>query len=172
MKKIITIYFFVFNILFVFSQDQASVTLNWTEKKELAYGKTSYNIPQFDILNLQFDSYARTLKYSSRVKLNGLANEKGLQLSNIIYEPILESQLGDLAVKEIPTSLKYSFKNIIARDIYFGQITISPIIKEGNSFKKLISFSYSISQKPPNSVQKSSNNVSSVENSVLITGKW
>ncbi|MFZ4671780.1 MAG: type IX secretion system sortase PorU, partial [Flavobacterium sp.] len=172
MKKIITIYFFVFNILFVFSQDQASVTLNWTEKKELAYGKTSYNIPQFDILNLQFDSYARTLKYCSRVKLNGLANENGLQLSNIIYEPILESQLGDLAVKEIPTSLKYSFKNIIARDIYFGQITISPIIKEGNSFKKLISFSYSISQKPPNSVQKSSNNVSSVENSVLSTGKW
>ena len=172
MKKIITIYFFVFNILFVFSQDQASVTLNWTEKKELAYGKTSYNIPQFDILNLQFDSYARTLKYSSRVKLNGLANEKGLQLSNIIYEPILESQLGDLAVKEIPTSLKYSFKNIIARDVYYGQITISPIIKEGNSFKKLISFSYSISQKPPNSVQKTSNNVSGVENSVLSTGKW
>ena len=172
MKKIITIYFFVFNILFVFSQDQANVTLNWTEKKELAYRKTSYNIPQFDILNLQFDSYARTLKYSSRVKLNGLANENGLELSNIIYEPILESQLGDLAVKEIPTSIKYSFKNIIARDIYYGQITISPIIKEGNSFKKLISFSYSISQKPPNSVQKTSNNVNSIENSVLSTGKW
>ena len=85
MKKIITIYFFVFNILFVFSQDQASVTLNWTEKKELAYGKTSYNIPQFDILNLQFDSYARTLKYSSRVKLNGLANENGLELSTGIF---------------------------------------------------------------------------------------
>jgi len=172
MKKIFTISLLIFKVFFVFSQEQGKVVLNWTEKKELSIGNTSYSIPQFNNENLQFDSYARTIKFSTRIKLNEIANENGLELFNLIFEPILESQLGDLSIKGIPTSLKYTFKNIIARDKYYGQITIFPIIKEGNTFKKLISFNYSISQNRSNRIQNTSNNISAIQNSVLSSGKW
>ena len=171
MKKIITVYILFFNLHLVLSQEQGNISLNWTEKKELSYGDFSFVVPQFNSENYLFDNYTKNLKFSLKIKLNSTANENAFQISNLVFEPILESQLGDLAVKNIPSSIEYRFKNSIARDKYFGLITISPIIKEGNSFKKLISFSYSLGQNAQRT-QQTTNNISAIENSVLNTGNW
>ena len=171
MKKIITIFLLVLNIFLALSQEQGNISLNWTDKKALSCGSFSYMVPQFNVENYQFDAYSKTVNYSLTIPLNNTVDESAFQITNLVFEPILESQLGDIAVKTIPTTFKYSFKNNIARDKYFGRIIISPIIKEGNSFKKLISFSYSIGQNALR-VQQTVNNSTAVENSVLDTGNW
>ncbi|MGL2967582.1 type IX secretion system sortase PorU [Flavobacterium sp. XGLA_31] len=172
MKKIFTIFLLSFSGFLVMAQEQGSVTINWTEKRTYSYGDYSYTLPQFDIRNYLFDSYTKKLNYTLTLTLNGPVNENSLQLTNLVFEPILENQLGDLASKEIPNSFKYSFKSGKARDDYFGEIILSPIIKEGNTFKKLISFTYSIAQNQNNKSPFTVNNTTAVENSVLNTGNW
>lgn len=159
------------NAFFAISQEQGNITLKWTDKKIFSYGTYSYTIPQFNIENYQFDSYSKTLNYSLTIKLNNTINEDALQITNLVFEPISESQLGDIAVKSIPSTFKYTFRNSIARDIFYGKITITPIIKEGNSFKKLISFSYAVSQNAMR-IPPMANNTNAIENSVLSTGSW
>ena len=172
MKKIFTLTLLILGVSLAISQEQGSVVIKWTEKKELSYGNFSYSVPQFNAVNYQFDTYNKTLKFSLQIKLNNLVNENGLQISNPVFESISENQLGDLSTKNIPSELIYSLRNSIARDLYYGLITISPIIKEGNAYKKLVSFSYSIAQNTANRNSILLNNVSTVENSVLSSGNW
>lgn len=159
------------NAFFAISQEQGTVSLKWTDKKEFSYGSYSYVVPQFNIENYQFDSYSKTLNFSLTLKLNNSVNENALQITNLVFEPISESQLGDIDVKRIPSTLKYTFKNYTARDLFYGKITVSPIIKEGNSFKKLLSFNYSLKQNAMR-LQPNTNNVTAIQNSVLSSGNW
>ncbi|TBX67684.1 type IX secretion system sortase PorU [Flavobacterium silvisoli] len=172
MKKTITTFLFLLYTGLTIAQEHGLVTVNWTEKKELSFGDYSFTVPQFNGENFFFDSYTRTVKFTLRIPLNNRINESAFQISNPVFEPITENQLGDLSVKDIPTSFKYSFKNSTARDKNYGQITISPIVREGNSFKKLTSFTYSVSSSPSFKNTITANNVTAIENSVLNTGNW
>ena len=172
MKKIITTLILFLSGFIAMAQEQGSISLKWTDKKEFSYGDYFFSIPQFNIENFQFDSYSKKINYSLQIKLNNPVNENSLQLTNTVFEPITESQLGDLSIKDIPNSFKYSIKNSTARDNYFGQISITPIIREGNLYKKLVSFTYSVSQNQSNKAPLAVNNVTAIENSVLNTGSW
>ncbi len=172
MKKTITTFLFLLYTCLTMAQEQGLVTVNWTEKKELSFGDYTFSVPQFNSENFFFDSYTRTLKFTLRIPLNNRINESAFQISNPVFEPITENQLGDLSIKDIPTSFKYSFKNSTARDKNYGQITISPIVREGNSFKKLTSFTYSVSPNPSFKNSVAANNITTIENSVLNTSNW
>lgn len=171
MKKIITALLLLTAYLGN-SQEQGNAVLNWTEKKAFSYGDYSFTIPQFNPDNFLYDNYTQTLKFNLRIKLNSAVSENSLQLSNLVFEPISEAQLGDLNTKNIPSSFKYSIKNSKARNINYAQISITPIIKEGNSYKKLLSFTYAIQNTNTNRNAAVFNNVNSIENSVLATGNW
>jgi len=171
MKKIITV-LLLFVTFIGISQEQGNITLNWTEKKVFPLGDYSFTIPQFNAKNYQFDSYTKTVKYLLTLKLNSEFAENSLQISNIVYEPISQNELGDLEPKNIPASFQYKFKTNAGRDKYFGQLSFSPIIKEGNSFKKIVSFSYTIQQNLANRNGNSTNDVNVIQNSVLSSGNW
>ncbi len=172
MKKIITLCILFLNAVFAMSQEQGNISLNWTGKKAFSYGDHSVSIPQFNAENYQFDSYSKTVSYTATIKLNNKFSEDSFHISNLVFEPITESELGDINVKNIPSAFKYIFKSGAARDLYFGKINLTPIIKEGNSFKKLISFSYSISQNSMRTASVQDNSVNVIGNSVLSTGNW
>ncbi|MGG7036163.1 MAG: peptidase C25, partial [Flavobacterium sp.] len=171
MKKILPFTLLLLSPFLMFSQEQANISINWTEKKALSYGEYSFSVPQFNAENMVFDTYTKTLNYSLKIKLSGSRKENSLRISNLVYEPILQSQLGDLSVAEIPSSFKYTFKNCISRNDILGDITLSPIVKEGNSFKKLISFSYSFAENSLKA-QQASNNTAALSSSVLSSGNW
>ncbi|MDI9257995.1 type IX secretion system sortase PorU [Flavobacterium sedimenticola] len=170
MKKIFIV-LLILSACSAISQEEGKITLNWTEKKAYPYGNSSYSLPQFNPENFQFNNYNKTLQYVLKIKLTNPANNNALQLSNLVFENIDESQLGSLSTKDIPSSIRQSFKNITARDLYFGLITLSPIIKDGNTYKKLVSFDYAISRSSER-IQNTQNNVSAITNSVLATGSW
>lgn len=172
MKKILSFLLLLCSGFIAIAQEQGSIAVHWTDKKEYQYGNYSFNIPQFDVQNFLFDSYTRKLEFSLQIKLNFEANENALQVTNMVFEPIAENQLGDLSLKEIPTTFKYSLKTGAARDQFYGQIIISPIVKEGNTFKRLISFNYSLTQNAANKSNTPINNTTPLGNSVLNSGSW
>ena len=171
MKKIFTICILITNVFFAVCQEQGNVSLKWTEKKPYSFGKYSYILPQFNTENYQFDTNSKTLNFSLNIKLNATYNENAIQITNVLFEPVPESELGELSLKNIPSAFKYSFKSSMARDLYYGVLVITPIIKEGSSYKRLVSFSYSILQNATRG-QQPSNVVNSIENSVLSSGNW
>ena len=170
MKRIITICLLFLSTFLVKAQEQGNASLNWTEKKEMSYGSFSYMVPQFNAQHYEFDAYSKTLSYSLLIVLNMKINENAIQITNLVFEPISESQLGDIAIKNIPSTFKSTFKSHNAREKYYGKITLTPIVKEGNSFKKLISFTYTVTQNAAKA--QVPNNITTIENSVLSTGNW
>ncbi|HNP33383.1 MAG TPA: type IX secretion system sortase PorU [Flavobacterium sp.] len=172
MKRKITICLLFLSTFLAIAQEQKTVSLHWTDKKQLSYGAFSAMVPQFDAENFLFNSYSKTVQYVATIKLNSKIDESAFQITNPVFESIPESQLGDIAIKNIPSTFKYTFNSGVARNKFYGKITLTPIIKEGNLFKKLISFTYSISQNSSRLQQTDENNVTAIENSVLDTGKW
>ena len=171
MKRIITICLLFLSTFLAIAQDQGNITLHWTDKKQLSYGDFSVVVPQFDAENYSFNNYSKTLQFVATIRLNNKIDESAFQINNLVFEPIQENQLGEIAIKNIPSTFKYTFKSTTARNQYYGKLTITPIIKEGSSFKKLVSFSYSIAQNAAR-IQPVANNVTAIENSVLDSGKW
>ena len=112
MKRIFTICLLFLSTFLAIAQEQKNVSLNWTDKKELSYGRFSYMVPQFNTQNYEFDVYSKTVSYSLTIPLNSMVNENAIQISNLIFEPILESQLGDIAIKNTPATFKSKFKSV------------------------------------------------------------
>jgi hypothetical protein len=171
MKRNITICLLFLSTFLAMAQEQGSASLDWTAKKELSYGSFSYMVPQFNAQNFEFDIYSKIISYSLTIQLNNKVNENAIQITNLVFEPIPESQLGDIAIKNIPSSFKSSFKSYNSREKYNGKIKLTPIIREGNSFKKLLSFSYSIQQNASRT-PTTANNITAIENSVISSGNW
>lgn len=171
MKKIILTSICVLYSLFSFAQEQGSISIDWITKKEFSFGNYSFKIPQFSSESFNFNSHQKSLNFTLKVTLTNSVNENALQITNTVYEPILETELGDLAINQIPTSLKYSLKSSSARDKFYGLISVSPIIKEGNTFKRLKSFNYTINTNAARANQLV-NTIAPISNSVLSLGNW
>ena len=169
MKKIAILILFTFT-LFCQAQVRENVVIEWNEKQNYPIGDYSVNIPQFNSSNLVYNSAKKEIFYATRKKNSSLIDENSLQITNVIYENIEESKLGDLSKEAIPTSIKSSIRNNIARDVYSSILTVSPIIKDGSSYKKITSFTYSYAAS--SSRINSENNLPQITNSVLSSGKW
>lgn len=171
MKKIVLSLLFLIPFV-TFSQQKGDISLEWTEKKAIVYSTHSVQIPQFKAEYFYFDDYKKALFFNLNLPQNTAVNENSLQISNAIYESISIVELGDLSITEIPDNLKASLKNVVARDQYSAFISLSPIIKDGNGFKKLKSFTYSFSSGVAARDPQPGYTVNAVSNSVLSSGDW
>jgi hypothetical protein len=164
--------FFLFISIATFSQQKGNVSLRWTEKSELSFGSYKYNIPQIISENFSFDNSKRTVFYNLNLPQTEIIDENSLQISNVVYQDISIAELGDINIKNIPNSISASLKSTLSRDKIFAFISISPIIKNEDGFKKVISFSYYFSNNIASRNPQETNNVSQISNSVLATGDW
>jgi hypothetical protein len=153
-----------------FAQDKGTVELKWNKKDAFQSGDISYSIPQFNQEYFQFNSYNKSVTCIVTLVNSSLNNNSQVEIVNAIYESILVSELGDLNVDEIPASSRSEFNYIVARDSGFGQLLVSPIIKEGDAYKKLLRFDYKISASLDR--KANANPVPVIENSVLNSGDW
>jgi hypothetical protein len=164
--------FFIFFSITTFSQQKGSISIQWSEKSELSYGNFKYNVPQIKSENFSFDISKRVISFNLNLAQTGLIDENSLQISNIIYEDISVGELGDLNLKNIPNSINASLKSIISRDKIFAFISISPIIKNENSYKKVISFTYNFSNSTTSRNSQETYTTQQLSNSVLASGDW
>ena len=171
MKKNIATYLLLLSTFFVFGQEKGVITINWIEKRVMSNGSYKVDIPQFSSECFNFDSQKKSISFNLKIKLPNLVSDNSLQISNLVYESISQSELGDLAINEIPSLQNFSIESNNARNNYFGIIVISPIIRDGSSFKKLKSFTYSVNIASAR-LALASNNIITITNSVLNSGEW
>ena len=170
MKKII--FGFLFSLPFItIAQIKGDIVINWIEKSEINFGSHKINIPQFSGNSFEYDSSKKNIFYSLYLDNTNLTIGNSVDIVNVIYEPILPSQIGDLDPKSIPNKLFATIKTYLSRDIKQVFLVVSPIIKDSDGYKRILSFSYSI-RSSSSKIVKSYSKKTSITSSILATGDW
>ncbi|MDO7170804.1 type IX secretion system sortase PorU [Mariniflexile sp. AS56] len=158
----------------VFAQQQ-KFTINWESSQKISGGTYTLEIPSFNKENFSF-GFDEGLQFVSQWSVSNPVNESSIAVANVSYATISKNDLKDLDVSTIPTELRFSLKNAVARDKQFAVFQLTPIIKEANgSFKKVTSFQINYSAGGSSSRISSLNkvnNTNAISNSVLNTGEW
>jgi len=170
MKKILT-YIILLFVSVVFAQQTENVSINWNSNLNFDTGESIIKIPQFDLEHLNVDVSQKKIQFRKLVSVTSNTLASSLIITNLNLQTIYEAELHDLNKAVIPSSIDAKLEVVRARDDFKGIISVNPIIKEGNVYKKLISFTYSF-QNSTASRNQNQNVVQSVSNSVLATGNW
>ena len=170
MKKILT-YIVLLFVSVVFAQQTENVSINWNSNFNFDTGESTIKIPQFDLEYLNVDIPLKKIQFRKLVSVTSNTLASSLIITNLNLQTISEAELHDLNKAVIPSSIDAKLEVVRARDDFKGIISVNPIIKEGNIYKKLISFTYSFQNSTANRNQIQ-NVVQSVSNSVLATGNW
>ncbi|PXY38705.1 peptidase C25 [Flavobacterium cheongpyeongense] len=172
MKQAILLYLFLIPF-FLFSQKNGNITIDWQNKKEMNYGDFRTIIPYFKGDYFRYDITKKTISLLFKPDYFDYSDVSGVQITNVLYEDVNVADLGDLALSNIPKQPNEALKIATSRDQKQGFISLSPIISEGNSFKRIKSFSYSINSNSSNNnkqIPTSKSNI--ISNSVLSSGDW
>ena len=169
MKKTLLTYFILIPFI-SFSQIKGEIAIEWTNKTEMNSGDYKINIPQFNGTSYDYDASKNAVFYTLLINEFNATNGS-VEITNVIYEPITPSQIGDLAPENIPKKLSATLKVNSSRGIQQGFLVVSPIIKDLDGYKKVKSFSYSINTNASKMAQPYSKKAS-LTSSVLATGDW
>ncbi len=170
MKKIF-LYLLLLLFGFLRAQQSGNIQINWNQSTNCSYGDYNFVIPNFNPENFNFNQQNKSILFIKKIQVNNEIEENSIQISNIIYQDINQSELGELSLIAIPNSINATLNNSYARDEVKGILAFSPIINENGSFKKVISFNYRFSQKLLN--KNSSQNLAlGITNSVLSSGTF
>jgi hypothetical protein len=169
MKKIaVIIILFVFQT--TFAQENNTISLDWIDGEYNVTENYKVDIPYFKSDSYIYDEVKKKVSFAKKFSVGYIVDENSLKISNVSFEIISEDKLGDLNKYNIASSLKASLQNSTARDINYGLLTFSPIIKDGGIYKRVKSFSYSFAAAIGSRIN--ARNVNAVTNSVLKTGVW
>ena len=170
MRKSLLVYLFLISIA-SFAQIKGDVTIEWQEKSEMLYGNNKINIPQFVGNSFSYDASKKAIYFILNLNESFATNANSVQISNVIYESITISQLGDLDLSNLPKTAAASIKSNQSRDLIQNFIVLSPIIKDDLGYKRIKSFSYTINTNSSSRITET-NKSSAITNSILSTGDW
>ncbi|AUC77695.1 type IX secretion system sortase PorU [Olleya sp. Bg11-27] len=168
MKKILLL-LVTFYCIPLFSQEK-SIKIMWGAPQTYSADSYSVVVPTFaPEKNFSFDM-ANGIHFVEQWQVNGFVNESSLELSNVVYFPIAKSELKNLDLNSIPENITASLKNGTSRDVNYAVLSLSPIIKQGSSYKKVVSFNVSYDMNVTSNYRRSANQM--ITNSVLTNGDW
>lgn len=153
------------------AQTAGDVTIEWIEKTAVSFGTYKINIPHFTGNNYHYDPSEKKITYIQELTTPALNNQATIQITNVTYESITASQLGDLPIENIPKKIESSLRNTQSRGISQSFLSLSPIVKDEFGYKRIKSFSYNIINST-SKVLKSNKATTSISNSILATGDW
>jgi peptidase C25-like protein len=153
---------------FCFGQQRGDVIVEWKPTADFYIDSIPHLIPQFKIENFEFNVVDKTIFFRKRFAVENPVDEKSLVVSNIVYETITRDDLKTLSFAKLPTQINASIDYTIARDAQSVILSFSPIIREGNSVKKVKSLTYSYS----NASSRSGLASLPIVNSALSSGDW
>jgi hypothetical protein len=172
MKQALILYLFLIPFI-SFSQINGSLTLDWQSKKEMSYGDFKTTIPYFTGNSFRYDITKKNITLLLNLDQSSYSAGNSIQISDVIYETISASDLGDLTIANLPEKPNESLKIVTSRDKKQAFLFLYPIIKNGNGFKRIKSFSYSANNSTSRSSSSSSfQKTAAVYNSVLASGDW
>lgn len=170
MKKII---FFVF-ICFISTsrgQNKVDINVNWVANSPYHIGAYSVKIPQFNTAQFTFDAGTASIFFTSVAATTRPIEETSLIISSVVTEPISINELGELNRNNIPNSINASLKNVAARDQNSTIFSFSPIIKQDNSYLKVVRLQYEFAYSNKR-LASAPADFTSIYNSVLASGDF
>lgn len=169
MMKNRLLFIVLFCSLLSYAQQRIDVSLNWKDNVKSLVGSVPVTVPVFQEDNMSYDGTLNKLYFVKVQPVTSAINKNSLQVSDIVYESVTRQQLGSLSLTAIPSSINASLETMHARSEYFAFLKLSPIIKDGNNFKRIKSFSYSFS---PGTNPKNAATANVISSSVLSSGEW
>ena len=171
MKKAFIVYLTLIPFI-SFAQAKGDIAIEWLEKKEMYFGDFKINIPLFTGKSYSFDSSEKSIYYILNLTNSSSFDGNSIKITNVIYESVSVSQLGDLALENIPKTPSATLKTNISRDLKQLFLVLSPIVRDELGYKRIKSFSYTVNGNAPRISQTTRKSASVVTNSVLSTGDW
>jgi hypothetical protein len=170
MKKII---FFVFICFISISrgQNKVDINVNWVANSPYHIGAYSVKIPQFNAAQFTFDAGTASIFFTSVTATTRPIEETSLIISSVVTEPISVNELGELNRNKIPNSINASLKNVAARDQNSTIFSFSPIIKQDNSYLKVVRLQYEFAYSNKR-LASAPADFTSIYNSVLASGDF
>lgn len=154
--------------LLSFSQIKGEVVIDWIPS-QITAGQIA--VPLFKSDSYDYNPYLQKLQYSLKLQTSAELDKNNIQLFDIVFENIAAKDLGNLDPSQIPTTLQSSLYSSRARNQIQNFLRLSPIIKEGSTYKRIKSFSYSV-QPSKGRRQSALQKKSLLSNSVLASGEW
>ena len=170
MKKKLLVYLVLIPFVSV-AQIKGDLAIEWLKKNEMSFGNFKINVPQFVGSSYNYDSSKRAISFILNLTESSSLDGKAVQITNIVYESLTTSQLGDLDPAAIPKTPSEYLKTNESRGIKEAFLVLSPIVKDDFGFKRIKSFSYSINSGNSSRISQT-NKTSVIINSVLSTGDW
>ncbi|MGJ8683450.1 MAG: type IX secretion system sortase PorU [Nonlabens sp.] len=146
------------------AQGQKEV-LQWESPVEQSIGTFKMVVPSFQN-NYQFNG--DQIWFVKSWETSRLVNESSLRLENLKTESISSSDLKDLDKEHVVDGLQFSLSNALSRKRNYVQLKVSPIYKEGNKYKRVISFTPVFTNAAPSISPK----MTTYGNSILTSGDW
>ena len=144
---------------------RGSESIEWKDLESFDIGDQQIMVPFFEG-NHDFDG--ENLSWAKSFEINQKINEFSVNITNVRTQTIRTSDLGGLDRSQIPDYFEYSLRNALSRKRNYAQLKISPIYRDGNQYKKVLSFSYTYEFAPAQLQLKNA----SFGNSVLASGNW
>jgi hypothetical protein len=170
MKKTLLVYLTLIPLVSL-AQIKGDITIEWLEKKGMSFGDFTINVPQFTGNCFEYDASKKAVFYSLNLPESNSFNENSVQITNLVYETISVSQLGDLDLEKIPKTPSALLKTKLSRDSKQSFLILSPIVKDELGYKRIKSFSYSISGGNLR-ISQTNKTARAIMNSVLASGDW
>jgi hypothetical protein len=159
------LYFMTFLLISTIDAQTSSELIVWQDAKTFDVGGQQFKVPYFQ-QNHVFNGV--NLLWFKSFEINQKVDEFSINISNLRTQTIRSSDLGQLDRSKIPNELQYSLRNALSRNQNYAQLKISPIYKEGNQYKRVVSFNYSYDFAIFNAPSKNA----VFGNSILASGNW
>lgn len=153
-----------------FAQIKGDVIIDWIENNTTSSIQNKSQVPAFNN-NYFYDSFNRIIYYNLNLNNDTELDAKSIQISNVSFESISTSFIGNLNPINIPSSIKTNFYKTKSRNKIQNFLNISPIIKDNSGYKRIRSFSYTISNSNTKKITTIKNSTN-ITNSVLSSGDW
>lgn len=151
------------------AQQTGSITLNWKDNTHYPIGTTFITMPAFDAAYMVANPVNRSLGFATTFQVAQMPDEGSFVISNVSYQDITFQQLGQLDPALIPREINAKLSASQARNVWYAVLELSPIVKQGNTYKRVTSFSYSFTTKAGSLRTLETNEV---VNSALSSGQW
>jgi hypothetical protein len=163
-------FYFILLPFFTFAQIKGDFSIEWLDNN-ITSSNTKQQSPVFKGDSYYYDAYLQSLYCNLNLNTSNTLDEKSLQITNVVYETISVSTLGNLILADIPTSIKATIYSTKSRNTIQNFLRLSPIIKDNSEYKRVISYSYTINNEATNKNATVKNNTV-IANSVLASGDW
>lgn len=156
---------------YVFSQNNREIVLQWDGfREEKVASEAVFKFPFFSNESFDVDLENRVIFYREAFESTSIIDLNSLNY-DVLYESLPEVELFGLNRDKISSNLDLNIKSVKARDKIISILSFSPIIKQGDSFKKVKKIVVNISTSESNRNAFVST-TATIQNSVLSTGNW